>query len=694
MLRTALPLSAIRWRTVVTAAVALGSTVSGCHCVDKVAAIRPAIGTSLDTIEFGAVGVGASAEQQVEVTNKGKGTLNITAIKVTAGDTEIAVTRKLTLDCQGAERKDADLMALTAGSCARFTVRYVPTGVHATVGNIEIDSNDAEGRTPLNIPVTGNGIVGQVKVCILSADDTVKEENCARPLDTPAFYPTLDFGPAPMGDTLKAKVRVQNIGSAALVVTNAHVDGTGPDITMTGLTYNGTLKPNESTDLEIVFKPDGDGARTATLIITSSDLQAPEVQIPIKATANGPALCIDPDTGLDFGTVTVGQTRDLTLTLKNCGLASYQIKTLSLTNGNPATEAFVIGNTGLPQLPLQFEPGQQIVIPVTYRPQHVDATGDPGDTGFFTIETTYQRGTRPVMGRGGSPGCGGGQPIGVIKVANAGVPFDPATGSIKPLDTATLDGSASTIPPNVSVSYHWRLVSQPPNGTSSLKTTPNPIKPTLYMELAGDYVVELVVSTEYGCQSPPVQVTIHCVPKSKVHVQLSWPQSFGDVDLHYIGPGGKFYQSASGNPAGDLYWPMAPSHGGNAPDWGLNNTVSPDHNSANDPTLDIDALWGNGPENANHDQPFDGAYQVSVHYYCSRQSTLFGTSSSYGPTSPTVKVFLNGVVAFTATKTNMTQRDVWDVATVTVSGGGTQFAVAPINKPLTKVTQGCSSAGN
>ena len=77
-----------------------------------------------------------------------------------------------------------------------------------------------------------------------------------------------------------------------------------------------------------------------------------------------------------------------------------------------------------------------------------------------------------------------------------------------------------------------------------------------------------------------------------VRIQLTWPQNYGDVDLHYIGPQGTFYETSPYE--GDLDWeyswstaiglmPPTPNCGGTSepcsalnPDWGLNDTVAPD----------------------------------------------------------------------------------------------------------------------
>ena len=47
---------------------------------------------------------------------------------------------------------------------------------------------------------------------------------------------------------------------------------------------------------------------------------------------------------------------------------------------------------------------------------------------------------------------------------------------------------------------------------------------------------------------------IRVEPKGSIHIQLTWPESFGDIDLHYVGPGGTFYDGGfTGNDSDCFY---------------------------------------------------------------------------------------------------------------------------------------------
>ena len=74
-----------------------------------------------------------------------------------------------------------------------------------------------------------------------------------------------------------------------------------------------------------------------------------------------------------------------------------------------------------------------------------------------------------------------------------------------------------------------------------------------------------------------------------ISITLTWSSTAADIDLHFIRPGGDFYDSPSDN-----CWCNS------NPDWGVLGQP-PDN-----PFLDRDDLRGPGPENINLLDPADG----------------------------------------------------------------------------------------
>ena len=496
--------------------------------------------------------------------------------------------------------------------------------------------------------------------------------------------------------TTTRKLRLKNSGSGDLLFGHHGLAaGSAPDFTMPAEVPTGRIAAGASVDLALVFAPTSNGTKRGDLELLTNDRARPALTVPLLGAVAGWRVCVVPDQGLDFGSITTGATRTLPVSLQNCGNVALQLTSMALLPFAPTVNEF--HQAGIPALPLSLAPGAEVKLDVTYAPsvERVDKASIDYAIRLPADGATPPQDLRdsiPITGTGAPPVCNGTRPTAVLKTALAnGVFFNPATFSPEPLETVTLDGSASTAVSGA-LQYAFRLVSQPQNGNQAIRGTG--AKPTLWLELAGDFVVELVVR-DAACQSAAATVTIHAVPKGAVHVQLSWSQSYGDLDVHYVGPGGQYFQGLNGcvfSPCGDTFFGMA------RPDWGCAdrncnapNGVYPDGKTANDASLDIDQQWGNGPENINHKLAFDGSYEVWVHYFCAHKCDYSaGTCSgnAFGDATPTIKVFVNGVQQF-AKSINLSEFAAWDVARVTVSGNGTQITVADANRAPVPSPQGC-----
>jgi hypothetical protein len=196
-----------------------------------------------------------------------------------------------------------------------------------------------------------------------------------------------------------------------------------------------------------------------------------------------------------------------------------------------------------------------------------------------------------------------------------------------PLETVQLHSDESTDDGTIE-RYSWALIDRPEDSTARLSDASAP-SPTLYLDLAGTYKVELTAYDNEGTRSCGQRaiVTIKAIPDEDVHIQLVWDtpgdsdqtdNEGTDLDLHYKQP------SADWNEApGDIFWENKTA------DWG------PDGPPAN-PSLDIDDTDGAGPENINQNDPVgDTEYQVGVFYF---QDNGFGESYA------TVRIYLGGVL--------------------------------------------------
>lgn len=223
--------------------------------------------------------------------------------------------------------------------------------------------------------------------------------------------------------------------------------------------------------------------------------------------------------------------------------------------------------------------------------------------------------------------------------------------TVEPLDTINFVGGATDQDGSGPFSYRWRLLSAPQNNSVGLSGAPGATtadyttaqSPTLFAQLAGDYVVGVTATDGSGCPSAEVQVAVRVKPHSAIHLQLTWDRSV-DMDIQLI-------QTSTALAFGTnaCYW------GRTDPAWG---TVSPH--------LDIDDLAGCNPENINFGAiggtlpPVNTAYGVFVHYWCDHRGHRYTSSTTgsttavcYEPTAysgtpkpiATMKIFVDGNLA-------------------------------------------------
>ena len=167
------------------------------------------------------------------------------------------------------------------------------------------------------------------------------------------------------------------------------------------------------------------------------------------------------------------------------------------------------------------------------------------------------------------------------------------------------------------------------------------------VDIAGDYQVQLVVENSIGLPSEPKICDFTAIPDEAIQVELVWDKANTDVDLHMVMEGYDFYSYD-----GDCCW-CNPN-----PGWG-NPGV------ADDPQLSLDNRIGYGPEAIEIDTPYDGSYNIFVHYF---------NGNGNGDTMATVKVYLDEVVIAEESRV-LSPRDLWDVGYIYWLGGAGQFVV-------------------
>ncbi|MBI5524806.1 MAG: choice-of-anchor D domain-containing protein [Deltaproteobacteria bacterium] len=152
----------------------------------------------------------------------------------------------------------------------------------------------------------------------------------------------LDFGAVPYNTEVKRSLSVSNVGSVDLTVTSVQFEqGTNPDPANPIFSYAAgkplpvTLKPTEFVGIEVTYRQDDAKPDTGALLVTSSDLDAPLLRVPMKSVYKGvPDLAIvdssknppevlyplpgDADEyTVDIGNVDIGASKETVVTFLN-----------------------------------------------------------------------------------------------------------------------------------------------------------------------------------------------------------------------------------------------------------------------------------------------------------------------------------------------------------------------------------------
>lgn len=206
-------------------------------------------------------------------------------------------------------------------------------------------------------------------------------------------------------------------------------------------------------------------------------------------------------------------------------------------------------------------------------------------------------------------------------------------------------------------SFEWSVV-QPALSAAVFDPSPTFFSPQFRPMVVGDYRFRLRVENSLGNLSDFREKLVHASAPAGCHLELTWhtpkdgdptDQCFGgmdcgaDMDLHVVHP----YASSPVFPYGyfnlkyDCFW-FNPH-----PVWEEDRALNPDYQ----PHLNVDDTDGAGPELFDYPFAKPGAcYKVGVHYW---------DDHGFGPSIPTLRMFVDGDLVYEKTAPAMQNLDMW-----------------------------------
>ena len=632
--------------------IALGAM--GCE-EDIKAGGTPIIDLRPDSFTFPQIGINADSTQVVEVTNVGTAELAIIRVGDLPSD-EYELTwrfdsdgdsdRFALVDRGNVSRQDAPIVIQPEQTVFLY-LNYRPLDEGNDPGSVRLETNLPSGRN-VDIPIIQGASGPELRLNPRVLDFERVAANGTRTLTATANNvgtEVLYFNSMNLSGSTDFSVMIDGQDPLATPAVLADPDGDGVE----------GLAPQGSFEISVTYAPASEGADSGQLSIQTNDPISPISTL--ELTANGATPCIEvvPADGLAFGAGLVNAANEKSLVISSCGGQPLEISSISLSDDTDA--AFTLVQADIDEIIAAPLPAQQPdqdppsrLLTVVFTP---DAEEVYDGTIIIQSNDSFQPTLEvPLSGRGLQNVCPEPQVV-------------QDTFNVLPLDIITLDGSASVDEDGTNgrpSEYEWVVIDRPEDSTAvPVERYNNPARPAdggpaddpstpqafFFVDLAGDYVIELRVTDDQGltapsdiCPDPVATVYITATPDGGILAQMTWTtpaddnetDNIGtDVDLHMLHPMNRGWNVEPG----DCYYANT------NPDWGQFG------NPADDCTLDIDDTNGAGPENISVDTPqntdaLGGLYEVGVLYY---RSDIFG-GAQLGASLVTMRIFLQGVLAW------------------------------------------------
>ena len=284
-------------------------------------AVSPgALSANPSTLSFGSVAAGSSQTLQATLTNSGGASLTVSGASLSSSDFNL---NNLSLP-----------LTLGAGKSTTFNVVYSPQSAGSDSANLTISSN---GSNPsLTIAVSGTA--------------TAAGTLAASPSSIP-------FGSVQVGDNSSKQATLTNSGGASITVSQVNASGNG--FSVSGISLPMTLSAGQTFTFNVQFAPQSAGSASGTIaMVSSASGTAPSISLSGTGTAVGQAS-VSP-TSLSFGSVAVGSSKNLTVTLSATG------SSVTINSASASTPEFQVSGTSLPAT---IQAGKSASFTVTFTPQ-------------------------------------------------------------------------------------------------------------------------------------------------------------------------------------------------------------------------------------------------------------------------------------------------------------------------------------
>src|SRR5207249_4019005 len=195
----------------------------------------------------------------------------------------------------------------------------------------------------------------------------------------------LSFGSVQVGGSSTQSETLSNSGDSIVTITDANL--TGSAFNVSGLNLPLSLVPGQSFTIGVVFTPISVGLTAGNISVVSNASNSP-LTISLSGTGGSPGQLSVTPTSLDFGSVVVGTSASLTVTLTVIGSS---VTVSSITTSSP--EFRLSGSV----LPIALEAGQSTTLTFTFTPM---ASGTDAASIYFVSSASNSPTLESLTGTG------------------------------------------------------------------------------------------------------------------------------------------------------------------------------------------------------------------------------------------------------------------------------------------------------
>jgi hypothetical protein len=210
-------------------------------------AASPKLTLSATTLSFGSVTMNSSTTQALTLTSSGTSAATVNSASITgAAFSIVGATMPATLN---------------PGQSMTLQVQFKPTATGSATGNLTIGSNSTTGTTAV-VSLSGTGTTVNSQLTLGAT--------------------TLSFGSVAVNTATTQSLTLTSSGTSSVTVNAASITGAG--FTLVGGSFPVTLNPNQSTTLQVQFKPTAAGSVTGSLTITSNSTNGSTAVVSLSGT--------------------------------------------------------------------------------------------------------------------------------------------------------------------------------------------------------------------------------------------------------------------------------------------------------------------------------------------------------------------------------------------------------------------------